>query len=203
MLRDVIQRGTGTRAKALGRTDVGGKTGTTNEMKHAWFAGFHPTQVSIVWVGFDQPSTLGRGEYGGVAALPIWVDYMRTALKSVPYQWVSVNNKAKSETAKQEVINLSDDNDNTTAGATGSGSDARITNQKVTDGIVRPPRASLIERQPPKPVEPPKPVNSNSNSSTNADTSSTRAAPKPAPKPAEKPKAEPKPTENKAAPAND
>ena len=207
MLRDVIQRGTGTRAKALGRTDVGGKTGTTNEMKDAWFAGFHPTQVSIVWVGFDQPSTLGRGEYGGVAALPIWVDYMRTALKSVPYQWVSVNNKAKSETAKQEVINLSDDNDNTTAGATGSGSDARITNQKVTDGVVRPPRASLIERQPPKPVEPPKPVNSNnnsnSNSSTNADTSSTRAAPKPAPKPAEKPKAEPKPTENKAAPAND
>lgn len=151
MLRAVIQSGTATRAKALGRTDIGGKTGTTNEMKDAWFAGFHPTQVSVVWLGFDQPSTLGRGEYGGVAALPIWVDYMRTALKSVPYQWVSINNVAKSEIKKQEVVNLSDDD---TKGEKDYSS--QITNQKVTGNAgMTPPRAALTERKPPEPVVPP------------------------------------------------
>ena len=151
MLRAVIQSGTATRAKALGRSDIGGKTGTTNEMKDAWFAGFHPTQVSVVWLGFDQPSTLGRGEYGGVAALPIWVEYMRSALKSVPYQWVSVNNVAKSEIKKQEVVNLSDDDKQGEKDYS-----SQITNQKVTGNAgMTPPRAALTERKPPEPVEPP------------------------------------------------
>lgn len=149
MLRAVIQSGTGARAKALGRSDVGGKTGTTNEMKDAWFAGFHPTQVSVVWLGFDQPSTLGRSEYGGVAALPIWVEYMRTALKSVPYQWVSVNNVAKSEIKKQEVVNLSDDNQSDKESHT-----AKITNHKVIGNAgLTPPKAALTERKPPEPIE--------------------------------------------------
>ncbi|WP_296404019.1 transglycosylase domain-containing protein [Psychrobacter sp.] len=149
MLRSVIQSGTATRAKALGRSDVGGKTGTTNEMKDAWFAGFHPTHVSIVWLGFDQPSTLGRSEYGGIAALPIWVEYMRTALKSVPYQWVSTNNLAKSELKKQQVVNLSNDPKKGKVDYSN-----KITNYKVTGnaGII-PPRAALTQRKPPEPVE--------------------------------------------------
>ena len=85
MLKDVIQYGTARRAKVLSRTDIAGKTGTTNEQKDAWFAGYHPTAVTIVWVGFDDHMPLGRGETGGVAALPIWIDFMRVALKNAPF----------------------------------------------------------------------------------------------------------------------
>jgi penicillin-binding protein 1A len=81
MLRDVVQRGTGVRAKALGREDVGGKTGSTNEHRDAWFSGFGADVVTTVWVGRDDFKSLGRGEYGGRAALPIWIDYMRVALE--------------------------------------------------------------------------------------------------------------------------
>lgn len=109
ILRDVVQRGTAVRAKVLGRTDIGGKTGTTNDAKDAWFAGFHPTNATVVWIGFDQPSTLGRREYGGVAALPVWIDFMRPQLKNVPFQWVSVDNKSKSKKQKQQIIEMTDD----------------------------------------------------------------------------------------------
>ncbi|WP_201616195.1 penicillin-binding protein 1A [Psychrobacter urativorans] len=109
ILRDVVQHGTAVRARALGRTDIGGKTGTTNEAKDAWFAGFHPTNATVVWMGFDQPSTLGRHEYGGVAALPVWMDFMRAQLKGTPYQWVSLNNRAKSKKQKQRIIEMTDD----------------------------------------------------------------------------------------------
>jgi len=81
ILRDVIQKGTGRRARELNRTDLGGKTGTTNDFKDAWFSGFNQDVVATAWVGFDQPSTLGRGEAGSHAALPIWIDFMKTALK--------------------------------------------------------------------------------------------------------------------------
>ncbi|MGJ8619355.1 MAG: PBP1A family penicillin-binding protein [Methylophilaceae bacterium] len=84
MLRDVIQRGTATRAKVLGRQDLAGKTGTTNDQFDAWFAGYSPHEVAIAWMGYDQPQTLGRAETGGRAALPIWVKYMETALKGKP-----------------------------------------------------------------------------------------------------------------------
>lgn len=80
ILRDVVRRGTAYRARQLGRTDLAGKTGTTNEQFDAWFAGYSPALVSTVWVGFDDPATLGRGEYGGRAALPIWMQYMGAAL---------------------------------------------------------------------------------------------------------------------------
>jgi penicillin-binding protein 1A len=83
MLRDVVQRGTGRKARVLGRKDIAGKTGTTNEQRDAWFAGFHPQVVTTVWVGFDEHKPLGRSEFGGAAALPIWIDYMRTALRDV------------------------------------------------------------------------------------------------------------------------
>jgi penicillin-binding protein 1A len=69
---------------ALGRYDLAGKTGTTNDYVDAWFAGYHPTLVGIAWVGFDQPKKLGTSETGSVAALPIWMDYMSKALVGAP-----------------------------------------------------------------------------------------------------------------------
>ena len=109
ILRDVVQHGTAVRAKALGRDDIGGKTGTTNEAKDAWFAGFHPTNATVVWMGFDQPATMGRREYGGVAALPVWMDFMKAQLKDTPNQWVSINNRSKSKKQKQKIIEMTDD----------------------------------------------------------------------------------------------
>ena len=84
MLQDVIKRGTGRRALSLGRSDIAGKTGTTNESKDSWFAGYNSDIVTTVWAGFDQPESLGRNEYGGTVALPIWIDYMAYALKDKP-----------------------------------------------------------------------------------------------------------------------
>lgn len=80
MLRDVITKGTARRAKVLKRSDLAGKTGTTNNKKDAWFAGYNSDVVTVVWVGFDTVKTLG--EYGSQLALPIWVDYMRSALST-------------------------------------------------------------------------------------------------------------------------
>ncbi len=84
MMRDVVQRGTGTAAKVLGREDVGGKTGSTNDHRDAWFGGFGAQYATVVWVGRDNFQSLGYREYGGKAALPIWIDYMRVALKDKP-----------------------------------------------------------------------------------------------------------------------
>lgn len=95
ILRDVIQHGTGRAALKIGRNDIGGKTGTTNDAKDAWFAGFNSKLVAIAWVGFDQPATLGRREYGGVAALPVWTNFMANALKDTPESWVRLDKNAK------------------------------------------------------------------------------------------------------------
>jgi penicillin-binding protein 1A len=84
MMRDVIKRGTATKAKVLGRQDLAGKTGTTNNLIDAWFAGYNPKQVAVVWMGYDQPRTLGKDETGGKAALPIWIRYMATAVGGTP-----------------------------------------------------------------------------------------------------------------------
>ena len=84
MLRDVIKRGTGRRALVLERGDLAGKTGTTNGPMDAWFSGYNPDVVTTAWVGFDNYTPLGRREFGGTAALPIWIDYMREALKDSP-----------------------------------------------------------------------------------------------------------------------
>ena len=86
ILRDIIQRGTGRRAKQLGRNDIAGKTGTTNDQRDAWFSGFNPEVVTTAWVGFDSPKPLGEHETGGRAALPMWIYYMREALKGLPEQ---------------------------------------------------------------------------------------------------------------------
>ncbi|MGP5501624.1 penicillin-binding protein 1A [Psychrobacter faecalis] len=140
ILRDVIQRGTAVRAKALGRDDIGGKTGTTNEAKDAWFAGFHPTNATVVWMGFDQPSTLGRREYGGVAALPVWMDFMKAQLKNTPHQWVAINNRAKSKKQKQTIIEMMDE------GA------AELEDEDTDDGkSAKPVKTTTQQRKPPAP----------------------------------------------------
>jgi penicillin-binding protein 1A len=84
LLRDVIRRGTGQRARALGRDDLAGKTGTTNDGRDAWFSGFNPDLVATAWVGFDQERPLGRDEEGARTALPMWIYFMREALAGVP-----------------------------------------------------------------------------------------------------------------------
>jgi penicillin-binding protein 1A len=81
MLKDVILRGTGVKAKVLNRPDLAGKTGTTNGPRDAWFSGYSPHLTVSTWVGFDDNTLLGRNEYGGSAALPIWIDFMGEALK--------------------------------------------------------------------------------------------------------------------------
>ncbi|HHL31094.1 MAG TPA: penicillin-binding protein 1A [Oceanospirillales bacterium] len=82
-MKDVIRRGTGYKAMALKRNDLAGKTGTANEQRDAWFNGYQRNIVTHAWVGFDTPETLGRGETGGRAALPIWMDFMKVALDGV------------------------------------------------------------------------------------------------------------------------
>ncbi|SIN69771.1 penicillin-binding protein 1A [Sulfurivirga caldicuralii] len=86
IMQDVIRHGTGRRARVLNRSDIAGKTGTTNDQKDAWFSGFNPKVATTVWVGYDEPATLGRREFGSRAALPIWIDYMRVALADQPEQ---------------------------------------------------------------------------------------------------------------------
>ena len=162
ILRDVVQHGTAIRAKALGREDIGGKTGTTNDAKDAWFAGFHPTNATVVWMGFDQPSTLGRREYGGVAALPVWMDFMRAQLQGVPNQWVAINNRAKSKKQKQQIIEVIDD-----SAIASEDEDANFNTSSA-----KPTKTKAQQRKPPEPepVEQPerapvaKPSNSNNDS---------------------------------------
>jgi len=90
MMQDVIRGGTGARAMALGRVDLAGKTGTTNEQMDAWFAGFQRNLATVVWMGYDIPRTLGDHETGAVAALPVWMSYMGTVLKGQPEElWVA------------------------------------------------------------------------------------------------------------------
>jgi penicillin-binding protein 1A len=84
LLRDVVTKGTATAAKVLGRNDLAGKTGTTNEQRDAWFNGFVPSLVATTWVGYDSMQPLGEKETGGHAALPMWIHFMREALQGVP-----------------------------------------------------------------------------------------------------------------------
>ena len=90
MMQDVVRAGTAARAMSLGRRDLAGKTGTTNDHVDAWFAGYQPGIVGIAWMGFDQPRKLGSNETGSVSALPIWMGYMSQALKGVPEVFMPV-----------------------------------------------------------------------------------------------------------------
>lgn len=99
MLQDVVRSGTGARASAIGRSDIAGKTGTTNDFKDAWFVGYNPKIVTAVYVGYDKPISMGRRGFGGTLALPIWLDYMRFALKGMPIQ----SFKASAAAAKKPI----------------------------------------------------------------------------------------------------
>jgi penicillin-binding protein 1A len=84
MMEGVIRRGTGRRARALGRNDLAGKTGTTNEGRDTWFSGFNGDIVATSWVGFNDFRPLGRGEEGASTALPMWIAFMEEALAATP-----------------------------------------------------------------------------------------------------------------------
>jgi penicillin-binding protein 1A len=85
LLQEVTKTGTAASARvALARSDIAGKTGTTNESMDAWFAGYHPNIVAVAWIGFDKPKSLGDRETGGGLALPMWIRYMKTALNGMP-----------------------------------------------------------------------------------------------------------------------
>lgn len=113
MMRDVVRRGTATRAaQALQRGDLAGKTGTTNDYIDAWFCGYQPTVVGIAWIGFDAPHRMGNGETGGAAALPIWIGFMEQALKGVPESWpeppeglitITANDPSSGKTSDEQV----------------------------------------------------------------------------------------------------
>jgi penicillin-binding protein 1A len=83
MMQDVVRYGTAARAAKLGRIDLAGKTGTTNEFVDAWFAGYQPSLVAVAWLGFDQPKSLGKNQTGGVVALPVWLSYMEKVLPGI------------------------------------------------------------------------------------------------------------------------
>ena len=84
MMKDVVKYGTAKKAKVLKRSDIAGKTGTTNDQKDAWFSGFNRDVVTISFLGFDDHSSLGKKEFGSTAALPMWIDYMKIALRGTP-----------------------------------------------------------------------------------------------------------------------
>jgi len=84
IMKDVVKYGTAKRAKVLKRSDIAGKTGTTNDQKDAWFSGFNRDIVAVSFLGFDDHSSLGKKEFGSTAALPMWIDYMKVALKGKP-----------------------------------------------------------------------------------------------------------------------
>lgn len=90
IMGDVVRRGTAAKAATLGRHDLAGKTGTTNDQFDAWFAGFQRTVVAVAWMGYDQPKSLGGSETGGQAALPMWMSYMGKVLKNVPEHQATV-----------------------------------------------------------------------------------------------------------------
>ncbi|MET3106309.1 penicillin-binding protein 1A [Oxalobacteraceae bacterium GrIS 1.18] len=86
MLKNVIKNGSASRALVLNRSDIAGKTGTTNNAYDAWFAGYQNRLVGVAWIGYDQPKNLGNREFGGGLALPIWINYMQTALRNQPVE---------------------------------------------------------------------------------------------------------------------
>lgn len=188
ILRDVVQRGTAVKAKALGRNDIGGKTGTTNDYKDAWFAGFHPTNVAVVWLGFDQPNTLGRSEYGGVAALPVWMDFMKATLKGTPHQWVSINNKAKSKKQKQNILEVTDE------GVVAVTPDSANGNKASAAQSNQPPKPRTQQRQQPKPEV------ANPAEAASANQAPSRPTPKPANTEPMAKKTTPKPPSTEPAP---
>lgn len=118
MLRGVITNGTATRANVLGRRDLAGKTGTTNDNKDVWFVGYNPKIVTAVYVGYDTPRRIGAKAFGGTVALPIWIDYMRFALKGIPdrgFQPISGSKIAPAREPSKPEVEIDNSTDNPSA----------------------------------------------------------------------------------------
>jgi penicillin-binding protein 1A len=141
MMQDVTRSGTAARAARLGRLDLAGKTGTTNEFVDAWFAGYQPALVAVSWVGFDQPKTLGRNQTGGVVALPIWLGYMERVLGDIP----EISRTLPDGVVTVPVLQL--------AAPPG---DAKTIPEFFYREAVPPPE--VLQPPPPPPVEPPPPA---------------------------------------------
>ncbi|MFN3786226.1 MAG: penicillin-binding protein 1A, partial [Thiothrix sp.] len=143
MMRGVTQFGTAARAsKVLNRTDIAGKTGTTNDYKDAWFCGFTPDVVSVAWVGFDDMSKLGEGETATNLALPMWIDFMHRVLEGVPAKaWERpADLKQVSSPSRREIAY--DDDEYPTPRTMGSYQDRTVdTVPQRTAPAARPPRA--------------------------------------------------------------
>ena len=111
MMRDVIRRGTGVQAQAVGRDDIAGKTGTTNEAHDAWFSGYNGALVTTVWVGFDVERSLGAREEGGRTAVPIWTFFMHDALAGTPRRPVPMPDGLVSARINKETGELASSDD--------------------------------------------------------------------------------------------
>jgi penicillin-binding protein 1A len=127
LMLDVVLRGTATAAKVLERADIGGKTGSTNNHRDAWFSGFGGDLVTTVWVGRDNFESLGYREYGGKAALPIWIGYMGAALKDKPL---------RDETPPQGIVKVEINRGNGNLVPEGSGGMVEYMKQEDYDRIV-------------------------------------------------------------------
>ena len=168
MMHDVVRRGTATRAAAvLKRSDLAGKTGTTNDYIDAWFCGYQPTVVGIAWIGFDQPKRMGNGETGGAAALPIWIGFMEHALKNVPESWQEVPEGLVSITANEP------------GGKSGKELVYKELLPAADDEDKEPSTPAPVQDAKPKPVEKP--------AADKAPVADKSPAPKPVEKPADKP----------------
>ena len=150
MMHDVIRRGTATRALALKRRDLAGKTGTTNEYVDAWFCGYQPTLVGIAWIGFDQPRKLGDGETGGSAALPMWIGYMQEVLKGVPESQMAVPDGLVSVAVGSE----SDDRPPSREMVYRENADSGTSPSATENGLVAPTGEPPAVPQSPKPTAP-------------------------------------------------
>lgn len=143
MMQDVIREGTGQKALVLGRKDLSGKTGTTNDYRDAWFSGFNADMVTTAWIGFDQPASLGRGETGARAALPIWIDFMRTALQGIPQ---------KPLTPPQNVVRLTI---NSETGKPTTADDPQAMEEYFIQGTETPHELPAVEGEPGSTTAPP------------------------------------------------
>jgi penicillin-binding protein 1A len=151
MLEDVVQFGTGMPARALGRP-AGGKTGTTNDFTDAWFLGFTPQLTAGVWVGYDDTAvSLGKPETGAIAALPIWLEFMQSALADKPIEaFQNVVPLEKMALAKDIKVDTPDSAPTETSEEP-TGADAPSGNATAPPGI-----APASKTPPPEPVQPPK-----------------------------------------------
>jgi penicillin-binding protein 1A len=121
---------------------LGGKTGTTNDAKDAWFSGFNPNLVAVAWVGFDQPRTLGRREFGGVAALPIWSDYMANALANTQDQIIQPADTKPTHHPRVRSTTPASDTTTPSSGARIPAQTSLDTTQSITPQRSKKPQAS-------------------------------------------------------------